>query len=193
MHSERTIRTVEQLGRQGTRLLGWLGVAAGVAIVPELTPLAADIGLGVLGTAAVGTSLWAWSVRRQLAKLPLELAPVVSRRKVDGRWVYGTRARLGRGRALHTPQVQVTWEPQAGSPVALRTEVVVDRLVGPFTALAHDERQAVQGPGQFRLSIEVSSGGQRWAAEATVPADAIRDGQFGLDEAWSTVEPPPSS
>lgn len=179
MHTERNIRTIEGMGSGGVVALAALGVALGAAAIPTLTPVIADVVLVVLGLGSFGAAGYAWSMQRWLGSLPLELAPVVGRGRVDGQIVYRFRARLGRGRALHDPSARVRWEPASGEPIELEAVLPARSLCGPFTILVPDPMDRVDGPGRFYIEVEVESRGRAWIASGSYPEGAIHGGRFG--------------
>lgn len=179
MHNERNIRAIEGLGTAGVAALAALGLSMGAAAIPTLTPLVADVVLVVLGLGSVGAAGYAWSVQRWLQQLPLELAPVVGRGRVDGQIVYRFRALLGRGRALHDPRVRVRWLPESGEPVELTATLPARSLCGPFTILVPDPGDRASGTGRFHIEVKVVEGGRAWTAEGSYPNGAIHGGRFG--------------
>ncbi len=197
MHDPRIIRLVEGLGTGGILGLAAAGAVAVGAAVPAVTPLVADVGLGLAGGAALGAAGWAWSVRRRVRALPLELGPVAASGQVDGQRIYRVRARLGHGRALRDPQVQACWVPAGGEPEPLPGEVAADRLVGPFTVLVRDPQGVIGGAGTLEVRVLARAGGRTWEASARYPAAAIARGRFlGLTpgrrlrftEDWAEIE-----
>ncbi len=187
MQDPRAIAVVERLGRTGIVALGAGGVALVIAALPAITPLAADVALVIAGASGVGGAGWAWLVRQRLLGLPLELAPIAGRGTVDGAVIYRFRARLGHGRALRDPRVEVIFEPAEGAPVALTALVPATSMCGPFTLVVRDERGVV-GEGVLRVRIEVRAGGRTWPAEATYPTREIAAGRFGPDH-WERLHP----
>jgi len=162
----------------------WL--VAGSVVVVAL-PLAgtllvqgtADLALaGVAAVAAAGAAWIAW-LRRQLARLPLELSPHALRGPLQGGEVYRFRVRLGRGRPMHNASAEVSFVPESGEPVPLVP--VLDRaecLVGPWTIAVSDQGGQVVGPGRFEVRARVEEGGRTLEVSGGWARDDLVEGRF---------------
>lgn len=168
-----------RLGTGGLVGIALGGVAALAGIVPVATPLAADVGLGVIGAGALAMAGWGWSVLRHVRQLPLELGPEVARSRVDGAVQLRVRARLGRGRFVRRPRASVSWIDEHGAETVLSAEVPAERVVGPFTVVVADPEGVAAGDGSLRVRVEGESAGRSWEASRTYQAREIRDGTFG--------------
>ncbi len=164
-----------------------------------VTPLAADAVLGSVAAVLLGGAGWAWSVRRRLSDLPLQLGALVAGGSVDGAATYRFAARLGHGRALQAPEPHVRWEPAGGAAVELPAHVAAQQLCGPFVVQAVDAEGVVRGPGCFRVDLRVRSGGRDWSAHGSFEHGAVKPGRFqplvvgrsvSFNAGWDQVVPP---
>lgn len=153
--------------------------AASIAIPGVLAAWAPEAWMSALfvvisGVAAFGFG-WAAQQRRLVAELPLEVAKVAVRTRVNGVPAYQFRLRLGRGRQVRDATAEVWWHPAVGAPRALELVVTPGPRIGPWTVLALDRESEVSG-GQFVLRAKATTDAQAWEAEQRV--SDVRDGRF---------------
>ncbi len=157
-------------------------VGAAVSLLPLIAvpwvPVAGDVLAALLTAGGGGLTAWMLRERSRLDALPLQVAAVAARGRIDGWEIFRFRVRLGRGRRMRAPQVRVTWIPDGSDPVPLPVEVPIADLCGPWTVIAVDRVGRVHGSGVLHLQVQVTSGGQDWTAEARYAPDAIVPGTF---------------
>ncbi|MEQ1564406.1 MAG: hypothetical protein ABMA64_02125 [Myxococcota bacterium] len=179
MQWERAIAAVDA---RSVRWWALAGIAAAFAVMSPVwwTPPLVDLGLGLC---ALGSLAGGWSairLKRRLAQLPLEIAPVACVGWVDGVRVYRFRVRLGRGRVLLLPAATVSFVDDEEERYALAAEVPGDEMLGPFVIRVADPAHQCTGEGRFELRVECESpGGERYAAVQVIPSAAVRPGRFG--------------
>jgi len=148
-------------------------VGVGVTAVPLAATFAATgwlDGLLVAVALLAGTTMAAATVaRRQLDQLPLRVAPVAARSRVDGRSVVRFRACLGLGRACR-PRVSVSFEPEGGVPRQLDVQLPCDLVCGPFVFTTLEPEEA----GAYRVTVAVGDE----EAQAHIGPHDVREGQF---------------
>ena len=149
-----------------------------------------DAVLVALSVAIGGATAAAVRARHRLDHLPLELAPVAARGRVDGRDTVRFRACLGRGRSCR-PRWTVTFQPDGGPSVPLPASMPVDHVCGPFVA----QVEAPDGDGRFEVAVTV---GEETARRDYAPTEVVV-GRFcpgilagrrlRFDDGWRRVEP----
>lgn len=177
--------------------------AAGALVLAALLGGTVAVALLVAGALVVALAGGLLAVRVHLARMPLELAPVAVRMRIDGHPAFGFRARLGRGRSLEHARAVVRFVPESGEPVAL-SPLLPDgtSLVGPWSLVVVDRHERCTGSGRFEVQVKASERGRHWAASRAYASNDLHDGRFepaqivdggGLRwrrDAWDQVSPP---
>ena len=155
----------------------WVGLPlAGTVTATGLLADGALVALSALGLLAGG----AWGLRlRQVARLPLEISPVLLTGEVDGAPVWRVWVRLGRGRPLRQVRTQVRFEGEEES-VQLRPVLSeAPLLFGPWTIAVADRDRAVRVPGCLVVEVCSQERGQTWQQSPSFDIESARTGHFG--------------
>ncbi|MBT3217525.1 MAG: hypothetical protein HN348_00405 [Proteobacteria bacterium] len=121
---------------------------------------------------------WASYHRRQLANLPLVLAPLALRTQSADTNVYQFQTWLGRGRTMRRPQVQISFRPDGAEQISLDPIIPCDVFCGPWTILAPDTNKLCDRPGVFLVRVQVQERQQTWEVQGQWESQAIEEGQF---------------
>lgn len=182
----------------------WLTAGVTCAAAPlaltAWTPLLGDLLLALLSLGTLGGTWQIVRWKREAARLPLEIAPIVGTGIVDGVRVYRFRVRLGRGREVFLPVATVSFVDEEDERYALRALIPADELLGPFVVLVPDPDHSCLGDGRFEIRVACDADGERWEAERVLPKSALREGWFGgiglsrrgldLDGDWTQIVSP---
>jgi hypothetical protein len=168
---ERLPSRVILLGAAGVVLVALGLVWAVEGVSPWWVGLFGLVGLGAVASALAG-KLW-------LASLPLEVAPLAVRGRLDGHASFAFRVRLGRGRKMERIRARVRYVPRDGAPVELVPLLPEGTgLVGPFTVVVVDRDGACRADGAFELWVEAKDGGKTWNTSSRFERARIQTGRY---------------
>lgn len=147
----------------------------GIGLIAAI--LAGPVGIALfapVAAAIVAAGIAALRYRNRVASLPLEISPVALVARRGSSRTYRFRARLGHGRAVAEPRVEVLVVAPDGRRIPLST-ARLPRVIGPFTVLATDAGEPV---GDLLVRVSGREGPRRWEIERTFGRADLRPGRF---------------
>lgn len=164
------LRRIEGMSGRALALATAVGALPGLAGAPFAGPLPGTV-LILFTLAWVTAGILAIRHRNRVASLPLEISEVALAGTRGATRTYRFRARLGRGRRVRDPRVEV----RIGSRVLSTARL--PPLIGPFTIYAVDA-QGSEPEGTLVVRVSGREGGRRWEAERAFGPANLRPGRF---------------